>query len=223
MTCRQLVIRPVFVAVAVRTGPWSRAGFEVQPFVWFALIRVRAEALILLRHLLNNPDQEFYGAQISDRTGINNGSISTRLRQLEQVGWLTARLEDDDSWRQRATPGRGPGRRITYYALTPEGQKAAVHEVRKRASTPTAPTADNSLGQPPIPAGQGTVSRSALVAGFELSASGHPARQPAELETGRPPDAPSQRLLGAPPALPCVPVPHPLQEAARRRQDELVK
>jgi hypothetical protein len=94
-------------------------------------IRIRAETLVLLRDLLTNADQELYGAQISDRTGIGNGSLSTRLRQLEQAGWLTARLEDDDSWHRRATPGRGPGRRITYYALTPEGRRAASYEVER--------------------------------------------------------------------------------------------
>ncbi|MGW2182682.1 PadR family transcriptional regulator [Streptomyces sp. NPDC001732] len=97
-------------------------------------IRIRAETLTLLRDLVDHAPTEFFGSQVSARTGLNQGSISDRLRQLEQAGWLTSRPEDDASWLSRATPGRGAGRRRTYYALTPEGRQAAAHELHTRST-----------------------------------------------------------------------------------------
>ncbi|MFD7879046.1 PadR family transcriptional regulator [Streptomyces sp. NPDC059766] len=96
-------------------------------------IRIRAETLTLLRDLVDHAPTDFFGSQVSARTGLNQGSISDPLRQLEQAGWLTSRPEDDASWLSRATPGRGPGRRRTYYTLTAAGRRAAKHELQQRA------------------------------------------------------------------------------------------
>ncbi len=47
--------------------------------------------------------------------------------------------EDKHQWRAGAPPGKGPGKRRTYYRLTPDGHRAAQREVdrcdqRKAAS-----------------------------------------------------------------------------------------
>ncbi|GLW19738.1 hypothetical protein Stsp01_64810 [Streptomyces sp. NBRC 13847] len=106
----------------------------LKPFDGIAVerIRIRQETLTLLQDLLDHADQEFYGAQVHTRTGLPQGTVSDQLRRLRQAGWLTSRPEDDGSWMRRATPGRGPGRRITYYSLTPEGRRAAAHELHTR-------------------------------------------------------------------------------------------
>ena len=101
-------------------------------------LRIRQETLILLRDLLSHHREESYGTQIHTRTALPQGTVSDQLRRLHQAGWLTLRLEDDTSWLARATPGRGPGRRRTYYTLTPEGHRAALHEIRRR-DTPRSP------------------------------------------------------------------------------------
>jgi DNA-binding MarR family transcriptional regulator len=115
-------------------------------------IRIRSETLTLLHDLVDHASAEFFGSQVSARTGLNQGSVSDRLRQLERSGWLTSRPEDDASWLRRATPGRGPGRRRTYYTLTAAGRRAAEHELQQRApqltSLPAAP-AERDIGRTP--------------------------------------------------------------------------
>ncbi|GAA0972168.1 TniQ family protein [Acrocarpospora macrocephala] len=96
-------------------------------------IRVGSSTLTLLRHLLDHPGEEFYGAQIRARTGLDQGTLYPLLNRLKQARWLTSRLEDDQSWLDRAPNGCGPGRRRTYYTLTPDGHRAATYEVERRA------------------------------------------------------------------------------------------
>lgn len=117
-----------------------------------ARIRIRAETLTLLRDLVDLAPAEFFGSQVSARTGLNQGRVSDRLRQLEQAGRLTRRVEDDASWLSRATPGRGAGRRRAYYTLTAGGRRAAAHELRQRAAQLTslpAPQAERDIGRTP--------------------------------------------------------------------------
>ncbi|WP_405615397.1 helix-turn-helix transcriptional regulator [Streptomyces sp. NBC_01511] len=95
-------------------------------------VRITKPTLALLRDLLARARQESYGAEVIDRTGLDPGTVYPQLKRLERAGWLTSRLEDDDTWMSRATPGRGPGRRRTFYSLTPEGRRAATHEVHIR-------------------------------------------------------------------------------------------
>ncbi|MDK0524806.1 TniQ family protein [Streptomyces sp. ML-6] len=122
------------LAEATATFRQRRPPGPLKPFdsIGVQRIRVRQETLTLLHHLLHHADKEFYGAQVHARTGLAQGSVSDQLRRLRQAGWLTSRPEDDNSWMRRATPGRGPGRRITYYSLTPEGRRAAAHELHTR-------------------------------------------------------------------------------------------
>ncbi|AMW12422.1 hypothetical protein A4E84_24795 [Streptomyces qaidamensis] len=93
-------------------------------------IRITGPTLILLRDLLDHQNEQFYGAQIHARTGIDNGTLYPQLKRMERAGWLTSRPEAEDSWLARAPVGCGPGRRRTYYALTPNGLRAAAHEVQ---------------------------------------------------------------------------------------------
>ncbi|MER7903009.1 PadR family transcriptional regulator [Streptomyces sp. NPDC095614] len=93
-------------------------------------IRITGATLILLRDLLAHQNEEFYGAQIHARTGIDNGTLYSQLKRMVRAGWLTSWPEAEDSWLARAPVGCGPGRRRIYYALTPDGLRAAAHEVR---------------------------------------------------------------------------------------------
>lgn len=104
-------------------------------------IRIRPETLTLLQDLLDHADQDTCAAQVSARTVLSPGSVSPRLRQLEQAGWLTSRPETDTNWRGRAPAGCGPGRRRTYYTLTGQGHRAATHELQTRTLT-TPPGSD---------------------------------------------------------------------------------
>ncbi|MEU3282715.1 PadR family transcriptional regulator, partial [Streptomyces antibioticus] len=97
-----------------------------------ARIRITRPTLTLLRDLLDHQNEEFYGAQIQARSGLDTGTLYPRLKQMEQAGWLTSRPETEESWLNRAPVGRGPGRRRTYYTFTPEGRRAAAHEVLHR-------------------------------------------------------------------------------------------
>ncbi|MFJ9902160.1 TniQ family protein [Streptomyces sp. NPDC101152] len=109
-----------------------------RPFTDIAVtrIRIRRETVTVLQDLLDHQDEESYAAQVRTRTGISAGSISPLFRKLERAGWLTSRPEDDDSWTGRAPIGRGAGRRRIYYTLTPEGRRAATHEIQRRSAQP---------------------------------------------------------------------------------------
>ncbi|WP_128433219.1 TniQ family protein [Streptomyces cyaneus] len=96
-------------------------------------VRITGPTLTLLRDLLTRPREEFYGAEVIKRTGLEAGTLYPQLKRLERAGWLTSRLEDDVAWMSRATPGRGPGRRRTFYTLTAEGHRAAHLETQYRA------------------------------------------------------------------------------------------
>ncbi|HEY9372295.1 hypothetical protein [Streptomyces sp.] len=103
-------------------------------------IRIAGPTLVFLRHLLIRPQEEFYGAEVIARTGLDPGTLYPLLKRLERAGWLTSRLEDDVAWMNRATPGRGPGKRRTFYTLAPEGHRAARHEAQHRTRGLKKPT-----------------------------------------------------------------------------------
>jgi hypothetical protein len=81
----------------------------------------------------HDPD-EFYGFAIKQRTAIDGGTPYPLLKRMNKAGWLTSRPEDEQSWLAAAPPGRGPGRRRTYYTLTTEGRRAALHELDRHPS-----------------------------------------------------------------------------------------
>ncbi|MFF0391670.1 PadR family transcriptional regulator [Kitasatospora sp. NPDC004615] len=115
----------------VRVRYRSKSG----AFVDTSLDRVSVDdvLLALLKDLMTHSDEDCHGALIITRPGRDPGNIYDQLHRLQTVDWITSRQEDDDSWNARATPGRGPGRRRTYYQLTPAGRNAASHEAARWA------------------------------------------------------------------------------------------
>jgi DNA-binding MarR family transcriptional regulator len=99
-------------------------------------IRIMAPTLRLLQDLVEHDYPQFYGEQILKRTGIDPGTLYPALHRLHRAGWLASWPEDKQEWLAGAPPGRGPGRRRTYYALTPDGRRAAEHEISIRAAAP---------------------------------------------------------------------------------------
>ncbi len=103
-------------------------------------LRITRPLLALLHHVVNHDDQEFYGWELIEQTGMDAGTVYPQLARLTRAGWLTSRPEDEAAWLAGAPPGRGPGRRRTYYALTEEGRAAAEYELRQRATKITSPS-----------------------------------------------------------------------------------
>ena len=67
---------------------------------------------LVLLALLDEPDRERYGLELSELAGLATGTIHPILARLEQAGWLLSRWEQVDPKEQ----GR-PRRR--YYRLNP--------------------------------------------------------------------------------------------------------
>ncbi|WP_221176793.1 PadR family transcriptional regulator [Nocardioides pocheonensis] len=80
--------------------------------------RMTIPTQLVLRALLEDPDEERYGYDIGESAGLASGTVHPILARLEGLGWLTSRWEDVDS----RIAGR-PSRR--YYRLTAEGAHAA--------------------------------------------------------------------------------------------------
>ncbi|GAA3002810.1 PadR family transcriptional regulator [Actinokineospora diospyrosa] len=74
--------------------------------------RMTLPTQLVLRVLLEDPDQERYGLEICAAAGLPSGTIHPLLARLERVGWLRSRWEQVDP----AHEGR-PRRR--YYSLDP--------------------------------------------------------------------------------------------------------
>lgn len=113
-------------------------------------IRITRPTLTLLRDLTDHAEEPAYGHGILARTEIDPGTLYPLLKRLERAGWLTSWPEDEESWLAGAPPGRGPRRRRTYYALTPQGRQAALHELahhttqaRRKRKTDDTPPAQN--------------------------------------------------------------------------------
>ncbi|KJF19336.1 MULTISPECIES: PadR family transcriptional regulator [unclassified Rhodococcus (in: high G+C Gram-positive bacteria)] len=85
--------------------------------------------LTLLRLLTTTDAEEFDGNGLHECTGIHHSTLYPLLRSREQARWLTSRGEDEVDWLAGAPPGYGPGRRRTYYRLTPNGRRAALREL----------------------------------------------------------------------------------------------
>ncbi|MEV4873884.1 LysR family transcriptional regulator [Streptomyces syringium] len=117
---------------------FPRPRRPISPFndIPVARLRISTAMLALLNDLLAHPDDECYGALILTRIRRDPSNIYEQLKRLQAAGWITSRIEDDESWNSRATPGRGPGRRRTYYRPTPAGQDAALHETARVAAKP---------------------------------------------------------------------------------------
>ncbi len=112
------------------TGTADRPVRQTQPFEPVGrCARRNAPCLV-------TPDREYYGLEVHQRTGIDKGTLYLLLNKLARAGWLASRPEDEDQRRVGARPGKGPGKRRTYYQLTPDGHRAAQREITNRALPP---------------------------------------------------------------------------------------
>lgn len=96
-------------------------------------IRVTAATETVLRDLIDHGAERTHGQEIATRTGLDDATVYPNLRRLLAAGWLTSWPEDEQEWLAGAPPGRGPGRRRTYYTLTDDGRRAARHEIERRS------------------------------------------------------------------------------------------
>ena len=84
--------------------------------------RITLNMLRVLTILLERPQQEHFGLEMSRQADLPTGTIYPILARLEQAGWITGHWEDIDE----AAEGR-PARR--YYQLTPSGAQRAKRAV----------------------------------------------------------------------------------------------
>jgi DNA-binding PadR family transcriptional regulator len=103
-------------------------------------IRITRPVRIALQALLDNAGDDLYGLELRRRTRLDYGTIYPLLARLTKAGWLTARWEDEQLWRARNPPGPKHRPRRCHYRLTPEGQRAALHELKP--DDPTAPSGE---------------------------------------------------------------------------------
>jgi DNA-binding PadR family transcriptional regulator len=80
--------------------------------------RMTTQTLRVLSLLLDDPQAEHYGLEISKRAGLPTGSVYPILARLEQHGWVEGAWEQIDP----VAEGRRPRR---YYRLTPSGAERA--------------------------------------------------------------------------------------------------
>lgn len=104
-------------------------------------LRIRQETLTLLHDLLVHAYEESYGAEISARTCLPQGTVSDQLRRLRDAGWLTCPPRRRHLLAQaRSSRGEAP---TVDAPTTPsrEGRRAAQHEIQTRSfPTPRTPT-----------------------------------------------------------------------------------
>ncbi len=81
-------------------------------------MRISHQTRILLQAFLDAPEDEPYGFQLTQATGLKAGTLYPILQRLLAEGWLSARWEEIDEHEA----GR---RRRRYYRLTAEGERNA--------------------------------------------------------------------------------------------------
>jgi len=110
-----------------------RTASPPKPFDDIGVERIRSSQplRILLQDAIDQNWADFYGMEITARTGIDGGTLYPLLKRLHAAGWLLSWPEHDQEWLAGAPPGRGPGRRRTYYRFTPDGRRAALHEIER--------------------------------------------------------------------------------------------
>jgi PadR family transcriptional regulator, regulatory protein PadR len=80
--------------------------------------KMTRQTLQILSALVEDPEREWYGLELSGRSGLKTGSIYPILGRLLESGWLERHWEDVDP----AAEGR-PRRRL--YRLTRVGERSA--------------------------------------------------------------------------------------------------
>jgi DNA-binding PadR family transcriptional regulator len=99
---------------------------------------------LVLQVLLDEPEQERYGFEIAEASGLRSGTVHPILARLEGMGWVQSRWEDIDP-RQAGRPAR------RYYLLSAEGAPRARHALQQahtpvRQLRPLNPTASPDHG-----------------------------------------------------------------------------
>jgi PadR family transcriptional regulator, regulatory protein PadR len=82
------------------------------------------QTLAVVRAMLDEPTEEWYGLELARRADLKSGTIYPLLARLERFGWLHSRWEEVDP----EEAGR-PRRRL--YMLTAEGERAATAAVAR--------------------------------------------------------------------------------------------
>lgn len=80
--------------------------------------RLTLQTQMVLRVLLDSPQEEQYGLEIARQSGLASGTIYPILARLEDDGWLESGWEDIDESRE----GR---RKRRYYRVTGYGLREA--------------------------------------------------------------------------------------------------
>jgi len=81
-------------------------------------VRISLQTLKVLEIFLENPTQQFAGAEVHQRSGIASGTLYPILLRLEAAGWFVSQWESIDP----SVAGR-PRRRL--YRLTASGLRRA--------------------------------------------------------------------------------------------------
>ncbi len=76
--------------------------------------RMTLSTQAVLRALIDDPEREKYGLEMSAATGLASGTLHPILARLEKIGWVESSWEDIDASKE----GR-PRRR--YYRITSDG------------------------------------------------------------------------------------------------------
>ncbi|MFF3867690.1 PadR family transcriptional regulator [Micromonospora sp. NPDC020750] len=91
-------------------------------------VRMTLSTQLVLRTLLERPNQELYGLEICAAAGLASGTLHPILARLERIGWLQSRWEDRD-------PHEAGRPRRRYYSLTPHGAEKARDALARASAT----------------------------------------------------------------------------------------
>jgi DNA-binding PadR family transcriptional regulator len=80
--------------------------------------RMTMPVILILSAILQRPDEEWYGLELSELADLKSGTIYPALLRLEEAGWLESRWEEVDP-----SEVKRPRRRL--YRLTGVGQTVA--------------------------------------------------------------------------------------------------
>lgn len=86
---------------------------------------------LVLRVMLEDPDRERYGLELSDALGLPSGTIYPILARLEQVGWVESAWEDEAVNQQWGRPRR------RMYRITGDGAsraRAALQRTQRQSA-----------------------------------------------------------------------------------------
>jgi PadR family transcriptional regulator, regulatory protein PadR len=87
--------------------------------------RITIQVQAVLGALLQHPDEEKFGLEIAESSGLEPAVIYSILQRLRGAGWVTDRWEPEYIARREGRPPR------RYYRLSPEGRARAIHALEK--------------------------------------------------------------------------------------------